>query len=327
MRDSMKKIFLLWTMSVLAVSLSAENIRGPVSGTLNLNGETKIQTRIENLCGITLPKISPLIQGIKISVYADQDMEIYRNSFALYIYKNLNGLISKDRESYEGTQVFMHFLPFSDPINILVPLDNSHTLSPDRSTYLLSDTDMSKSFPLIMTILPITKGIPDSVYNKEITVEITPVYFNKGSVQLNIMNDQGVLITNDINISIDNKKVEWPGGPYILSSGIHNLSIRTNDGNEDSFPFTLASGQNLNIDHVLQYQRPVLSIETMKGLSVYLDGRLLDENEIKESFEINPGSHSIIFELGDFKISRDFTAEMQQRISITMVPEILLDYR
>ncbi len=323
----MKKIFVLIALVLMTVSLSAENIRGPVSGILDLSGNKKIQTRIENLCGISLTGVSPLIQGLKISVYADEEMEIYRNSFALYLYKNLDSDVSPEKKSYEGTQIFMRFLPFAEPMNILIPLDNSHTMSPDRSTFLLSDTDLSESFPLILTIMPITKGIPDSVYGKDITVEIAPVFFKKGSLGLNIMNDKGDKIKEGIKISIDNKAYDWPGGPYIISSGIHNLSIRTVDGSEDSLSFTLAPGQMLNIDHVLQYQRPVLSIETMEGLSVFLDGRALDPGELKKSIEIEPGSHSIRFELGDFKISRDFTAEMQQRISITMVPEILLDYR
>ncbi|MDA3956530.1 hypothetical protein [Oceanispirochaeta sp.] len=323
----MKKILLLFMYTTLTFSLTAENIRGPVSGTLSLGGNTRINTRIENLCGIDLKNISPLIQGLKLTVLADDEMVIYRNSFALYLYKNLEGDFSEEKSSYNGTQAFMHFLTFSDSLNVLIPLDKNHTLSPDRLSYLLSDTDSRENFPMVLTILPITKGIPDSVYNKDITIEMTPVFFNKGSLDLHVLNDRGEELQDGIRISIDNKSYDWPGGPYILGAGLHNLDIRTDEGNEDSLSFTLKAGQTLSLDHVLQYQLPLLTIETIAGLSVYLDERLLTPPELDESIEIQPGSHSIRFELGNFRISRDFNAEMEQKMTITMVPEILMDFR
>ena len=167
----------------MSFSLSAENIRGPVSGTLSLNGNKRINTRIENICGIDLQNISPLIQGLKLTVPVDEDLVIYRNSFALYLYKNLDSEFSEEKTNYKGTQAFMHFLPFSDSLNILIPLNENHTLSPDRSSYLLSDTDYTQDFPMILTILPITKGIPDSVYSKDIVIEITPIFFQQRVVR------------------------------------------------------------------------------------------------------------------------------------------------
>ena len=321
-------LLLFFTLLVLAsLQLSAENIRGPVSGYLSLEGERSVKTKAEHLIGIGLEGFSPLIQGFRLSVFADDEMEIYRNSFALYLYKNLNAPFDTENNSYKGSQALMRFLTFSEDLNLLIPLTDNHTLSPDRSSYILADRDNSNDFPLILTILPISKGIPDAAYNREIRIELEPVYFEKGQVQLNIFNDRGEVLEEGVHISIDNKSYPWPGGPYTLSSGLHNITIRSEDGNEESRSFTLEAGQILSLDHVVQYQLPLLSIETIEGLEVYLDGKLIKEEDLEERFEIQPGGHSIRFELGDFIISRDFVAEMQQRISITMIPEILLEYR
>ncbi|MBF9018835.1 MULTISPECIES: hypothetical protein [unclassified Oceanispirochaeta] len=325
-----KYLLLLFMLSTVALSVSAENIRGPVSGTLILDGlneNRSVTTKVEHLTGIIIKDLSPLIQGIKISVRASDEMVIYKNSFALYIYKDLDKDFSEEENSYRGSQAFMRFLPFSDDLSVLIPLSDAHTLSPDRSSFLMADSNQSEDFPLLISILPITKGIPDTAYNKELTIDISPVYFKKGLLVLNIMNDRAEEISEGIRISIDGKSYDWPNGPYLLNSGLHTLTIRTEDGSEESLPFSLDSGQTLNLDHVLQYQLPLLSIEVMEGLSVYLDQRLLNQSEFETAMEIQPGSHSIRFELGDFKMSRDFTAEMQQRIKITMVPEILLETR
>ena len=322
--------YLLFLFSLLYISvlhLSAENIRGPVSGYLSLEGDHSVTMKAESLTGIGLEGLSPLIQGLRISIKADKEMELYRNSFALYLYKDLNGPFSLDQNSYRGSQAFMRFLTFSEDINLLIPLSDDHTLSPDRDSFILADRDNHNDFPLILTVLPISKGIPDAAYNREFTVELEPIYYDKGQFQLNLLNDKGEPLEDGVHISVDNKSYPWPGGPYTLSSGLHNLTIRTEDGNEESRSFTLEAGQIFTMDHVLQYQLPLLSIETIEGLQVYLDGKLLGEQDLETTFEIQPGGHSIRFVLGDFIMSRDFVAEMQQRISITMVPEVLLEYR
>lgn len=325
-----KNILLLFMLSALTMSLYAENIRGPISGTLildNINENRSVNTSVEHLTGIVIKNISPLIQGIKLSVRSSDEMVIYKNSFALYLYKNLDKDFSEEENSYRGSQAFMRFLPFNDDLNVLIPLSSDHTLSPDRSSFLMADSDQIEEFPLLISILPITKGIPDAAYNKEITIDLTPVYFKKGLLVLNIMNDRAEEISEGVRISIDGKSYDWPNGPYLLNTGLHTLTIRTEDGSEESIPFSLDAGQTLNMDHVLQYQLPLLSIEVMEGLSVYLDGKILSKTEMENALEIQPGGHSIRVELGDFKMSRDFTAEMQQRITITMIPEILLETR
>jgi hypothetical protein len=330
MRILGKNILLLFMLSAFSMSLYAENIRGPVSGTLildNLNENRSVNTSVEYLTGIVIKDLSPLVQGIKLSVRSSEELVIYKNSFAIYLYKNLDKDFTEEENSYRGSQAFMRFLPFSDNLNVLIPLSSAHTLSPDRSSFLMADSNQIDNFPLLISILPITKGIPDAAYNKEITIDLAPVYFKKGLLVLNIMNDKAEEISEGVRISIDGKSYDWPNGPYLLSTGLHTLTIRTEDGSEESIPFSLDPGQTLNMDHVLQYQLPLLSVEVMEGLSVYLNGKLLNKFEIETALEIQPGSHTIRFELGDFKMSRDFTAEMQQRITITMIPEILLETR
>jgi len=320
------KLILIF-MILLRMSVFAENVRGPVSGVLSLDGERQLNTKIEHITGITVDGVSSLVQGVKLTLKADESMALYRNSFALYLYKDLDAPFNPENSSYRGSQALMRFIPFTNDLNILIPLNDNHTMSPDRSTVLLSDRDYRNDFPLVLSILPVSKGIPDSVYKKEISIELTPVYFDKGQLNLSLINDRGEPVQEGITLSIDGKIYPWPGGPYVLSSGLHTLDIRTEDGSEDSLSFSLEAGEEINLDHVLQYQLPLMTIETIEGLAVYLDGRKLTLEELENSIEIQPGGHNVQFELGDFKLSRDFTAEMQDRITITMIPEILLDYR
>ncbi|MDC7233824.1 MAG: hypothetical protein PQJ58_11380, partial [Spirochaetales bacterium] len=57
-----RSTIILLCLFLLSVSLSAENIRGPVSGMLvldSLNDRTSVTTRVEHLTGIVIEELSP----------------------------------------------------------------------------------------------------------------------------------------------------------------------------------------------------------------------------------------------------------------------------
>ena len=318
---------LLFSLMIL-FSVGAENIRGPVSGILNFSsGKNEIlEGSIESLVGLILQDpLTPLLQGVKITVSSEKSLTVYRNSFALYLYKNLDSTPSFDQTSYKGTQTYMRFMDFGKPVSFIIPLSDNHTLSPDRATFLVSEKNKLSEFPLIMTILPITKGIPDDIYNAKITYTIEPVYFQKGIVRLNVLNSQGLPVEETLYFQIDGKIIDDPSDDTVVDAGLHTMLIRSESGVEDTVEFALSAGQTLVLDHVLQQQFPTLRINTIEGMKVFLDGKPVSTEELSQSFEVQPGSHIIRFEIGDYQLSREFTAEMRDSFRITMIPEILLE--
>ena len=313
--------------SLLSV-ISAENIRGPVSGIADFTGSDilTIETRIESLVGIRLSSsLSPLVQGVKVTVSAQEAMALYRNSFALYLYRDLDKSPDVSENSYRGTQSYMRFLDFDKPVSFLIPLNSNHTLSPDRSSYLISEESKKEDFPLLMTILPVTKGIPDAVYNEKITFSFEPIYFNKGSLRVKISDNEGNPVDDALYFQIDGKMQEDLRKTVILDAGLHTLIIRSDSGIEDTLQFALSAGESLVLDHILQQQYPTLRIDTIEGMSVFLDGKPVEPEKLSRSFEIQPGKHIIRFTIGDYQLSREFLAEMQDSYRITMIPEILLE--
>ncbi len=326
---NLKKLLshILFSLMIL-FSVSAENIRGPVSGILEFShGKTEIlEGSVESLVGLILQEpLTPLLQGLKITVTADDSLTLYRNSFALYFYKNLDSVPSPDQTSYKGTQTYMRFMDFGKPVSFIIPLSDTHTLSPDRATFLVSEKNKLSEFPLIMTILPITKGIPDDIYNARVSYKVEPVYFQKGIVRLNVLNSQGLPVEDPLYFQIDGKIMEDPSRDTVVDAGLHTIQIRSESGVEDTIEFALSAGETLVLDHVLQQQFPTLRINTIEGMKVFLDEKPVTPEELSQSFEVQPGTHIIRFEIGDYQLSREFTAEMRDSFRITMIPEILLE--
>ncbi len=323
-----KTLLILLLFLNFLIPLSSENIRGPVAGVVEFSeaGWKTIEASVESLVGLVLPDhITPLLQGVKITVSADSGMSVYRNSFALYFYKNLDTAPSTEVSAYKGTQTYMRFMDFGKPVSFIIPLSESHTLSPDRATFLISEKNKKGEFPLMMTILPITKGIPDDVYDQKVYYKIEPVFFNKGLLQVNVLNNEGKPVDEPLYYQIDGKIFEDLSNLTILDAGLHSLQIRTESGVEDTLEFALSSGQTMIMDHIIQQQYPTLRIDTIEGMKVFLDEKPISTEDLSHSMEILPGTHIIRFEIGDYQLSREFTAEMQDSFRITMIPEILLE--
>ena len=325
-----KKTFLLLTLLIFLCLFTAEseNIRGPIDGIVEFDGYStqSVTSKIESLVGIKLPEtLSPLVQGLRITISGPDKLKLYRNSFSLYLYKELDQEPSADNMSYQGTQAYMRFMDFEKSMNFLIPLSRNHTMSPDRSSFIVMENNNPEDFPLLLTILPITKGIPDSVYTAEINLSISPVFFNKGTMSLKILDNEGNPVDETLYYQVDGKMINDLSKPVIFDAGFHTLIIRSDSGLEESLQFSLSPGENLTLNHILQLQYPTLKIDTVKGMAVFLDGKRIENEEMDDYIEIQPGSHSIRFEFGDYQLSREFNAEMQDSFRITMIPEILLE--
>ncbi len=323
-----KFLFLILMIFLSPFAAVSENIRGPVEGIIEFDGYSSqsVSSKIESLVGIKLPDtLSPLVQGLRITISGPDSLSLYRNSFSLYIYKKLNQEPSSDNMSYQGTQAYMRFMDFEKSMNFLIPLSANHTMSPDRSSFIVMENNRQEDFPLLVTILPITKGIPDSVYSAEIDFSVSPVYFNKGTMSLKILDNQGNPVDEALYYQVDGKIIDDLSNPVIFDAGFHTLIIRSDSGLEESLQFSLSPGENLVLNHILQLQYPTLKIDTVKGMTVFLDGKRIDNESMSDFIEIQPGIHSIRFEFGDYQLSREFNAEMQDSFRITMIPEILME--
>ena len=133
---------LSFLMLLIISTVHSENVRGPMAGVIQFDGssEETVLANIESLLAVTLSEsISPLIQGIKLTISGPEGMSLYRNSFALYIYENLNKNPVMNQMSYRGTQSYMRFMDFEKNVSFLIPLSDNHTMSPDRSSYMVSE--------------------------------------------------------------------------------------------------------------------------------------------------------------------------------------------
>lgn len=314
---------LLFIISILTVSLFSENVNGFFAGTLSLANENTIDMAIEEIVAINFDKETSFLEGIEIKIEVPRDLQIYRNSFALYVYKNISPQPSESTRFYKGSRIFMRMLPVQNNIYIRIPAFEDNSMVQSADSILIPGITPRGDYPLLATIIPIMKGIPGTVYDYNFNITCRPIYSPKGSLSLNINSS---LNENEetFSIYIDDEPVKWPSGDFILDEGFHELVIHSSTGMKKEASVVINAGQKQNLDLTFEYSEPEIKIDAPDGTLIILDEEELIRKDYNAAISLEPGEHTIVFDLGGYKFSRDFTIEPGESLTISLVLDVLI---
>lgn len=303
--------------------LMAENVNGLFQGYLSLAQENTLSVNLEQIAAIDFDKETSFLEGIELKIEVPRDMLQYRNSFAVYVYKNISPQPSGDDRFYKGSRIFMRMLPVQNNIYIRIPAVSDNSIVQSADSILIPGFTPRTDYPLLVTILPIMKGIPESVYNKAFDLTCKPIYSPKGSLSIQINSD---LIDGDetFTVNIDGQPVKWPSDSYILDEGLHNIHVLSSSGMEQEASVVINAGEKQNLDLQFTYAEPEIKIEAPEGIVIYLDDELLIRKDPDEPLKLEAGDHSVVFEIGGYQFSRDFTVAPGDSLIISLQMDVLI---
>lgn len=331
----MKKAFSVLLISFLFITISAlqtraDSIYGPIKEiiTMEARSRSRFDLRIEELAALTLSDPSRFLNAIEIKVKQSSEILEYRNSFAFHIFTNVAPLPTIENKTYKGEATFVKVLPPRIQTFFQIPLYDAaeRTISPD--TFQLPFALSTNDFPIMITILPVMKGIPDSLYSEPLQVEIFPQLADKGALNIHLSGGAAEEreISENIDLYIDKKRVEYPVTDYILPSGIHHVEIHSDVFSPKTTSFSLTKGEILNLDLELERSVPQLIIEAPENSTTYLDG-----NRIRplsgERIEISEGEHSITIQVGNYSLSERFTAKKGKSYVVSLMLDLMIKER
>ncbi len=297
----------------------AENIRGRVAGTLGFNGAT-LNFLPEQLVAVNFDVNSNLMNGIELQLDIPGELQRYQNSFALMVFRNVSPKPALDNRSYSGTRAYMRLLPSRNTTFIRIPFESNHGITGDALTDVLQVPVNSNEFPLLVTVLPVMKGIPDNAFTSELGVRISPIWKNEGTITLRITNPSGNP-DEIISVSIDGKAAEIDT-PVTVSAGMHRIRVRSSHAPAAEKNIAVEPGQKLVVDWILDYRPPEITISKPLGSSILLDGEEIVSSSPAVVVESKPGSHVITYRMGEWEISRRFTLLPGAKLAIDLLVEI-----
>jgi len=291
-----RNISLLFYFLLLLSPLASENLRGFVSGINSLNSDetpSPISLKLDELAFFDLQSDNPFLQGIELTVEIPRDLQEYRNSFALFLYKDISPLPNLRERDFRGSRVIMHILPSQNLLSIKIPLYQNHSLVKD-ATSVVTATITEDQFPIGLTLLPIMKGIPDRTYTVPLTISLKPIFKNQGGLRVNLENysDES---SEKVQLFLDGKEIELSNEMIPLAVGMHSLVISSSSSIPQEYSIPIEEGKVFQLSHSMELQPVSMEIPPYDGIRFFIDG----EEFSSGISEFLPGEHKLKIEINE----------------------------
>ena len=309
---------------VLALPGAANPLRGRVVGFLDAEKpESSVQMRLETIIILEYPEEKGLVDSLEIEISVPPEIRRYRDSFAFYIYKDLRPSPSADRNSYSGKDILFAVVPSTSKFFISIPLVETASASAGFNTVAADEIVPGKDFPLALTVLPVMKGIPADLYDKDFSIRIKPVFADAGLVNVSVTAEEEGSVFEDPSIIIDGEPVDLPAADIRLDPGIHTLAVSAEGYETFESSFAVQKGTVQTVSAVLKTAQPKVYFEGPDASEVFLDGKPIDYVPGKPVFT-DPGDHIVLFQIGEYSLSKKFSVQGGKSYKISLFFDILV---
>jgi PEGA domain len=304
--------------------LFSENVRGPVKAQVSLAPGSGAQTNVialEDLLSIDLENGGRFIDGLEVDITIPPSARQYKDLLGLYIYEKVSPEPTSSSISYTATRVDFIVLPTVAKIYLTIPMRAGGVpSSPD--TLNTSTVIPPSDFPIVLTILPVAKGLPASVSDSTFPVTVSPIVADRGLLKLDV-SENGKEPSLPYTLSIDDTTITPNPAGYELPAGLHHLDISSDGYKEIYRTFGIDKGQTTRLDISLIPLVPKLIFEAPETAEVFLDGQRLD-GVPKDPVPVSEGEHTVIIRLGNYSLTKKFTVERGRSYKISLLLDILV---
>ncbi len=315
-----KALLIITALLAASETVFAENINGQIAGSLNKDGDS-VLFKPEELIVVNLESRPQFQEGLELKISIPRELRNYQNSFALMLFKNVTPPPLQERHSYRGTRAFMRLLTSRNSMFIRVPLISGHNITADALTDVLPVPVEADEFPLIVTLLPVMKGIPNAAFNKNLEISMQSLWKKEGTLTVSISNLSGSE-EEKIKVFIDGELSE-PDKAVSLSAGIHRVRVESTHASTIEKNVAIEPGGQIVLPVELDYRMPEILVKMPpRGAEVFLDNKPLKISQDSTLIPIKPGNHSVEYRLGDLSVYRDFTVNPGDRVNIELVLDV-----
>lgn len=322
-----QRFFTLFVLLITVSAISAETFR--THNTINLQmpdlGDMSCVAGINDMIIIALPSDTTFLQAIELEIKIPDLVAQYRDSVAYSFYTEVKPLSSGKRIDYSGKRQMIETLPSRLSLNLTFPLTQEHSIKQSPYTTVLPVV-YKKNDNIYLRFQLVMKGIPESFDDEKLVVTAKPIFIDKGQLLLDMkypLDSELKSIEKPYSIFIDEKPVTTEDGKLILDTGRHHLSIISDFYRNETRTFTIEQAQNTTVQIQLRDIAPTLQLAIPEGTIVLFDGNPIEN--IKDSFIIEQGEHTLHFVVGDYEITkviqavngRSYTMNLSMNIDVT----------
>jgi hypothetical protein len=314
---------------LLAASAGAEapplqELRTIVAGSASLSPEgvdgVRLSMGYNDAIAVFLDRESPFIQGFEIELKIPQAALALPGGFAYELWRRIDPAPDKSRFAYRGERLITQPLPARAGLVIQVPVRRDHALKPGPYATLVPVVVEAKEFPFLFKLLPLAKGVTPEIESALFQVRIRPILGEEGALSLRLRYPEGQPEKEAPAVTVDDKRVD-PSAPLLLKAGSHRLRLSSETYRDENRSFTVEQGKVFELVIDLQDTTPVLVVEAPNSAIVTIDGVRLD-HVARPQLMVEPGEHTAACRIGDYSITRKFTASRGKTYKLVLAIEL-----
>ncbi len=311
-------------------ALYADTVRGNLTATVSPGNDTA-SFHLFDLVEIS-PVESSIAQSVELIITVPRSFLRYRDSFSISLYGDFKSPPGKGMQQASGNLILQKLLPPSGRIMLRLPLTDVRSdsgpgvLSPERKI------DPS-SFPLVIQIVPIMKGLPPELINAEIGLETNLLLEDAGFLDIDLQMPEeyamsGKTALQNAEVLIDEKPAdaEILISRHKLKSGLHSIKVTIPGFGSEILTFRINRGEVTGLSIAPRPLESSYTIQAPEGTVVFLNGKQLNSKEIDRG-TLPPGEHIVLFRIGDYQLSRKINVSGGKNYNIELFFDIIVEDR
>ncbi|NOY09999.1 MAG: PEGA domain-containing protein [Spirochaetes bacterium] len=323
----MKRFIFLILLSS-SVYLYAETIVSPVAAVISLpvesGSEKNTKLKLEESVVLDIQGNKEFLKSLTLEMHQSNTLKRYADSFEIILFKRLKPLPAKGLKNFKGIRIFSHIIPYQNRIYVRIPVqtDKKAGRGSRENIFSVKKPVSISDFPLLITIQPVMKGIPDKAFTKEFYISAAPEVINRGFLELSIKKPEDFK-NEQYSVFIDGKEVNNKNKPVELDAGIHELLIQSASFEKVTSAFTIEAGKTNSMNIILKQNISTISFEAPENAVVYLDGTKLAPYQLKR-IRIKGGEHLIRIKIDDYSLTRKVTVKKNKTYKVSLVFDMLI---
>jgi hypothetical protein len=318
----------VFALIIASFPVTAQQLRGAVVGELHLSDavskkQSMAAFSLEDLVGIFADTDTSLMEGVEIRIEIPRGINQYRNSFSLNVYKNVSPVPTSQNNTYRGVQTFMRMLPVLDTCYLVIPFADGSGLRQDATTLLVPQPVIRDEYPLILTIQPVGKALPQGIYDHVFKISIKPIYANTGFLSINSVSNGSEKLKD---VFIDGKLFTGNLSGIVLPSGMHSVLLISSLGEKSTQNVFIESGKTTTIQYSPEIREPArIQFVIPSGMDILLDGKPVVFDNDQKIIKVAPGMHQIGYTSGEFIYTRTVEINDGDSIRFTLQMDLVIE--
>ena len=314
----MNKTLMILGLFMASILCFGDSISGTYKGPLviSVEGESRIELTLEELFSVALEGDTTFIEGFELEIQIPQAFTRYRDSFALFLYDGISPDPGSGTRRYSGRELGFLVLPPGRRFYTQYVLKDRSPRGDDPDITVFKTEIDPQRLPIMGTILPVMKGIPNSFYRETFTIIGKPMVSDTGALSIRLSNDLPVTVL------INGEERPNPTEPIILEPGIHRVETISAYYEPLSLQVGIEQGKSTEVLLDLKKKVPRISFEAPETASVYLNGeKIQDTSKIRE---VSAGEHVVVMSLGEYSLTRSINVEAGHVYHVQLFMDIVI---